>query len=170
MPITDPTRMKVAKAKMPASPIPVPLVDVQQSTIPGLVNAIDWGDLPTVLSLMVAADWSKPFAARVAQQKFYKRIVEEAALATIEAVTRKLRSRGWQRRYSSPRRGDGHVDSRYYRPPDHHGYEARISTHVHPNLYQGVQYIITAEVMANYNALGLVRLIERDWQSHRSRR
>src|SRR4051812_16337164 len=97
---------------------------------------MDWSDPHAVLCLPMAADWAKPFRERVAAERFFKRIEEEAVLATIEALTRKLRSRGWTRRHSSKRRRDGHADSRYYRPP-RANIQVRISSHKHPGCYAG---------------------------------
>jgi len=123
------------------------------------VRMLDWSDRRAVLALPIAAEWAKPFRERVAAAKFHKRIKEEATLATIEALTRKLRSRGWRRRHSSKRRRDGHADSRYYRPP-HANVEVRISSHSHPGSYRGMQIVITPDMVTGYDVLGLIHMIE----------
>lgn len=118
-----------------------------------------------ILRLPIAADWSKPFRERVAAARSWRSIELEAILATIEAVTRKLRTRGWKRRHTSNRKRDGHADSRYYRAPNTN-YEIRISSHPHPTNFQGRQYIITRQILYGYNVLGLITMIERDLRNH----
>ena len=118
-----------------------------------------------MLALPIAADWAKPFRARVANARSWRVIEREAILATIEAVTRKLRTRGWKRRHTSNRKHDGHADSRYYRAPGSN-YEIRISSHPHPTSYRGREYIITRQTLWQYNVLGLIMMIERDLREH----
>ena len=79
------------------------------------VDSIDQRLLKEILALPIASDRAKPFYQRVAAQRSWRAIELEAILATIEAVTRKLRTRGWKRCYTSNRKRDGHADSRYYR-------------------------------------------------------
>jgi len=118
-----------------------------------------WHNVTWVLGLPMAADWAKPFRQRVLTQQSERRVLDEAVLATIEALTRRLRTRGWKRRHTSKRRRDGHADSRYYRKASH---EIRISSHPHPGVYKGTQFIITPEMITQYNVLGLVHMIERE--------
>jgi hypothetical protein len=124
---------------------------------------MNWNDPLEVLALPIAQDWSRPFYFRVAAAGS-KGIKTEALRATIEALTRKLRGRKWQRTHTSTSRVDGRSDSRYYRSPRNAHYIIRISNHSYPGgPYPGAaDYIIDAITMTEYNILGLVMLIERD--------
>lgn len=130
----------------------------------GQKTIIDWGNRNVVLALPVAQDWAKPFIERVRFAQSVRRTEQEAVLATIEALTRKLRTRGWKRHYSSAKGSkDGRVHSRYYTSPRGR-YYIRISNHVLRNgEYKGAkEYIIDGQILLDFNVLGLINLIERD--------
>jgi hypothetical protein len=123
---------------------------------------MNWNNPHDVLAIPIAQDWSKPFYLRVASCR-NKGLEMEASRATIEAVTRKLRARKWQRTHTSTSRIDGRSDSRYYRSPRNQHYVVRISNHKFPGgPYRGAaDYIIDKRTMCEYNVLGLIMMIER---------
>jgi hypothetical protein len=127
------------------------------------MNQVNWRSVEAVLALPIAADWAKPFYQRVATAQG-SHIYEEATRATIEALTRKLRSRKWTLTHASKSKRDRRADSRYYRSPTNHRYVVRISNHGHPaGVYGGAKdYLINHDLMANFNVLGLIQMIERD--------
>ena len=121
----------------------------------------DWADKPAVFRLPIATDWSELHRERIAALRLCERIKEQAVLASIEAVVCMLGSRGWIRRYAN-------WTSHYYRPPDAtedspRNMEIRISSHLHPRGYCGFSYIITPEIVIEYDALRLATWIESDW-------
>lgn len=130
------------------------------------MNKIDWRSVDDVLALPIAADWAKPFYRRVVTARGHH-LYKEATRATIEALTRKLRSRKWTLTHTSKAKHDGRADSRYYRSPTDHRYVVRISNHNHPaGVYAGAQdYVIDAAMMAEFNVLGLINMIERDMKA-----
>jgi hypothetical protein len=127
------------------------------------MDEIDWRSVDDVLALPIAADWAKPFYRRVAIARGHH-IYKEATRATIEALTRELRSRKWTLTHASKDKRDGRADSRYYRSPSNHQYVVRISNHGHPaGVYAGAKdYVVDAAMMAEFNVLGLINMIERD--------
>lgn len=137
------------------------------------MQQFDWYSSKQVLALPIAIGWAKPFHARVAKAKGHQ-IAIEAARATLEAVTRKLRSRKWERRRTSKAKWDGRADSRYYRSPYNQHFEIRISNHAFPiGTYSGAaDYVVNREVMLTQTIDQLVRKIvqdERAYQVARSR-
>jgi hypothetical protein len=137
------------------------------------MQKFDWYSSAQVLALPIAKDWAKPFRNRVAAAKG-RDILIEAGRATLEAVSRQLRSRKWQRRRTSTTKWDGRAASRYYRSPHDPDFEIRISDHDYPRgTYSGYNYIVTGEVMLTSTINQLVHRIVRDeraFQMARSRK
>ncbi|CAM6054467.1 unnamed protein product [Sphagnum tenellum] len=125
---------------------------------------MNWGNPAEVLALPMAQDWAKPFRERVALQTSFKAIRREAQRATIEAITRRLRTLKWRRKYTSNASYDGRADSRYYVSPHFPPYQIRISNHPFPNgkYYGSAEYLITTSIIEQYNVAGFVALILRE--------
>jgi hypothetical protein len=119
------------------------------------------------LRYRIAKDWSKPFAARVRLARTSEEQWDEAQLATLEAVVRRLVRSGWTRRRTSKDRTRNRATSRYLIK---NNYEIRISNHFLRYRKWSHEYVITDKVVQTYNVLGIIQWIERDYQRFLSRR
>lgn len=107
----------------------------------------------------IAQDWSKPFSERVLKARTNRQQWNEAQLATLEAVVRRLVRQGWVRRRTSTSKRNQRATSRYLRRGT---YEIRISDHHLPYRKWLHDYVITDKIMQTHNVISIIQWIERD--------